>query len=84
MAMTPEEGKGVLFSNNKKSSDKAPDYNGQIMVNGQVIKLSAWSRQSAVGPLISLAVNTWTPSGQSLPRAQQKFPRPVDDGDVPF
>jgi hypothetical protein len=83
MASVPEEGKGVLFSNNKKSSDKAPDFNGQIMHNGELIKISAWQRQSAVGPLISLAVNTWTPNGQPT-RAQQKFPRPVDDGDVPF
>ncbi|CAB4147651.1 hypothetical protein UFOVP513_44 [uncultured Caudovirales phage] len=74
----PEEGKGVLFSNDKKGNEKAPDFKGEVMANGKLIKLSAWKRTSAYGELISLAVN---------PMATQQYPREVkqqDDQDVPF
>ena len=57
---TPEEGKGVLFSADKKGNPKAPDFKGEIMVEGKIIKLAAWKRQSAYGELISLAHNTYS------------------------
>lgn len=74
----PEEGKGVLFSNDKKGNEKAPDFKGEVMANGKLIKLSAWKRTSAYGELISLAVN---------PMATQQYPREVsnkNDDTIPF
>mgnify|MGYP006266415761 FL=1 len=88
MARTPEEGKGVLFTNMKRTSDKAPDFTGDIMHNGEVIKLSAWKRQSAYGELLSLSISNWPPNkGTGQPKPQQQYPRPVqqdDGGDVPW
>jgi hypothetical protein len=82
MASTPEEGKGVLFTSDKRGNPKAPDYKGEVMIEGKIIKLSAWKRQSAYGELISLVHNTWK-GGQ----AQQTYPREInhdDDNSVPF
>jgi hypothetical protein len=78
MAKIPEEGKGVLFSYEKKNP-KAPDYKGSIMVNGNEIKISAWKRQSAYGELISLVHDTFKPT--------QQYPREVNhanDDEIPF
>ena len=41
----PSEGAGVLFQAEKKHP-KAPDMTGQIMIEGKVVKLAAWTRQS--------------------------------------
>ena len=35
----PVEGKGTLFPSKKKSGPKAPDWYGEIMINGEVYKL---------------------------------------------
>jgi hypothetical protein len=72
-----EEGKGVLFSNDKKGNAKAPDFKGEIKINGQTFRLSAWKRTSAYGELISLQHNTFN---------QTQYPREVKsfDDEVPF
>lgn len=41
--------KGVLFKNDKKETDKHPDYNGSINVNGVEHFLSAWVNTSKAG-----------------------------------
>jgi hypothetical protein len=81
MSRELQEGKGVLFSNNKKGNERAPDFKGDIMVDGKVIKLSGWKRTSAYGELISLLHNTYEPI-----QNKNTYPKEVrnDDGDVPF
>jgi len=39
----------VLFKNDKKESDKHPDYKGSGMVNGVEVWLSAWINKSKDG-----------------------------------
>jgi len=82
MAWTPEEGKGVLWTNDKKGNPKAPDLKGAIMLNGVEIRLSGWSRQASTGPCVSLLYNAPYNNGN-----QQAYPREVggkDDQDIPF
>ena len=42
--MTNEEMKGILFVNEKKMSDKSPDYKGSTLINGKVYYISLWKR----------------------------------------
>ena len=35
------EGQGSLFINEKKTSDKQPDYNGNVLINGKKMLLPA-------------------------------------------
>jgi uncharacterized protein (DUF736 family) len=42
MAYEPKDMSGVLFKNDKKKSDKAPDYTGNVIVHGQKFQLAAW------------------------------------------
>ena len=78
----PQEGVGVLFQNENRKHQKAPDMTGQIMIEGKVIKLAAWTRTSSSGKtLISLKVDNWMPSKD----APRPYTREVkDDNDVPF
>jgi len=40
---------GAIFKNDKKTSEKAPDYKGKIDVNGQEFALALWVRESKTG-----------------------------------
>jgi len=49
---------GVLFTKKEKSSDKAPDKNGNITIRGTKYKLSAWKRLAKNNnEFLSLAVS---------------------------
>jgi len=40
--MEQKENSGALFRNDKKGNEKAPEYRGKALVNGQMVKISAW------------------------------------------
>lgn len=48
--------KGALFVNERKQTDKHPDWNGKLNINGTEYWISGWSKQSQRGELISLAL----------------------------
>ena len=49
MAQKEKENSGVLFRNNKKETEKHPDYTGKCLVNGKVMFISSWINESANG-----------------------------------
>ncbi|MEI8296258.1 MAG: hypothetical protein WCG04_07050, partial [Alphaproteobacteria bacterium] len=78
-------GKGVLFMNEKRTSDKSPDWKGTILLSedykaGQVVKLAGWTKNTPKGQLISLSEDNWKPPTQNA----GTYPREVNDNDVPF
>ena len=46
MARERKDGSGALFANDKKGNERAPDWKGDIMINGTVHRISAWTRKS--------------------------------------
>lgn len=48
--------RGVLFKNDRKESDKHPDYKGNVNVNGVEFWLSAWIKEGAKGKFMSLSI----------------------------
>ena len=48
--------RGVLFKNQRKDSDKHPDYTGNINIGGTEFWLSAWIKDGAKGKFMSLSV----------------------------
>ena len=76
---------GILFKNDRKESDKHPDYNGSAMVNGVEFWMSAWIKQGAKGKFMSFS---FKPKEQRA--AAQKAPmKPAVamddlDDDIPF
>ena len=73
---------GALFRNERKETDKHPDYRGEINVDGTDYWISAWLKTSGKGTkFMSLAVTPKEdkPSKPAKPQKQMD-----DDQDIPF
>ena len=86
--------RGVLFKNNKKNTDRHPDYNGSINVAGVDYFISGWIKEA--GPnsqnpgskFLSVSVTPKNPS-DNFETVKPRSPKPkpsFDDlgDDVPF
>lgn len=49
MAYEQKNNSGSLFKNDKKLTEKQPDYNGTLKIDGKDYKLAAWIRESKSG-----------------------------------
>jgi hypothetical protein len=81
----PQLGKGVLFQNDKKSNERSPDWKGTLMLSedcksGQTIKISAWTKNTPKGQLLSLSEDNWKPDNTT------QYPKETNrrDDEVPF
>jgi uncharacterized protein (DUF736 family) len=81
--------RGALFKNDKKESDRHPDYRGNINVGGTEYWLSAWMKTSVKGTrYMSLSV-TEKEAAHSAGVAKAKaavvgFDEDDDDSSLPF
>lgn len=58
MADYDNTNRGVLFRNQRKETEKHPDYTGKIDVDGRELRLAAWIRTSKNGnKFMSLSVS---------------------------
>ena len=79
-----DDGKGVLFINDKKTKEGQPDYTGKLVLDqdygkGSEIKLSAWKKPTPRNHLISISINNYKAD------ENKQWPKPVvDDSDIPF
>jgi hypothetical protein len=71
---------GVLFKNDKKDTEKHPDYKGNIMVDGQEYWLSAWIKEGKTGKFMGLAVSP----RDAQPPASKPMSKNLEDSDIPF
>ena len=78
--MEKKDNSGVLFKNDKKESEKHPDYKGNITVNGQDYWLSAWIKEGKSGKFMGLAVS---PKEDYQPKQAPKKVS-IEDSDLPF
>lgn len=74
---------GVLFKNDKKGNDKAPDYTGSFTnENNEKMDLAAWIRDGKKGKFLSVKVSEkFQPKGGNGGGGRG---RQEDDDDVPF
>ena len=78
------EGRGRLLTNTSKKGDKSPDYRGDLLFKGELIKLSAWQKDTPYGTLISLSIDTWKPDGQTGNGPNYNKHGNRTDEDIPF
>lgn len=70
MAYDHRDGQGTLFKNDRKSTDKHPDYTGSIKLpDGHEYWLSGWIKQGQKGQFLSVQIGN-----QKDGRAQQRTP----------
>jgi len=71
--------RGVLFKNDKKTTEKHPDYQGNINVNGTEYKLAAWIKTSKKGDkFMSISVSSMAENA-----SKQKHDKAKADGYAP-
>jgi hypothetical protein len=87
--------RGVLFKNNKATTEKHPSHTGEIDVNGEKFKLAAWVKTSAKGtkffslsiepmqeqhaPASPRAPRSAAPATQTTPRTPSRQSTPPND-----
>lgn len=49
MAYEMKEKTFSLFENDKKGNDKAPDYKGKGLINGEEVKIAVWKKTGKTG-----------------------------------
>ena len=92
MAYEQKEMGGSLFRNDKKGNDKWPDYRGKALINGQLLDVAGWVRESKVGKFLSLAfsIPKHKADAQAAPKADPPpwgeaiKTTPEESQDLPF
>lgn len=81
--MEKRDNTGVLFKNDKKDSERHPDYKGSLIVNGQDYWLSAWIKEGKSGKFMGLALSPKEPQEKPSERAKSTGFDDMDDS-IPF
>ena len=66
---------GVLFENDKKGNDSAPDYSGPM---GDTKRIAGWKKMKDDRPYMSFQISDKTQSGSAAPQS------PLSDDTIPF
>lgn len=74
---------GTLFKNDKKTSEKHPDYKGNAMVNGEEFWLSAWIKDGKNGKFLSIALQRKEESSGEKSKPSRSNAG-VSEDDMPF
>lgn len=73
--------RGVLFKQQNKTNEKAPDYTGTFNHNGEEFKIAGWIKMSKAGnPFLSLSKDDFVP--QAKEEKQQS--NNISEEDIPF
>jgi uncharacterized protein (DUF736 family) len=78
-----KDNEGVLFKNDKKQTDKHPDYRGEIVVNGTTYWLSAWINEARQSGQKYMKLNV-KPKDDTDQRRYDQGGAPTNEDDVPF
>jgi hypothetical protein len=75
--------RGAIFKNDRKESERHPDYKGNINVGGQEFWLSAWIKDGRSGKFMSLSVQPKEQRGNTDAQRDNyaQTYRPSDQGD---
>jgi hypothetical protein len=89
MSYEHKEGSGSLFKNDKKLTEKHPDYKGDGMVNGKQVWISAWVKEGNKGKYMSLSIqekDQVQQQGMAQVRQviEEKPQESFADDDIPF
>jgi uncharacterized protein (DUF736 family) len=77
--------RGVLFKNDKRGNEKAPDYRGSAVLNNIDLNISAWIKRSSKTGDAFMSLK-FEPKQAARPKtmAEQNPEKFNDDEDLPF
>jgi hypothetical protein len=73
MAYEQKDNSGILFKNEKKQSDKHPDYKGNALIGGKLYWLAGWIKKGKKGTFLTLALTEKQSNPQSEPTNDTEF-----------
>lgn len=84
--MELKENKGIIFKNNKKSSENHPDYRGEINVKGEKYEIALWVKKGEKGSFFSVGISEPYKKAVEKPidKEQIQDDTPVDSDGLPF
>jgi hypothetical protein len=92
MAYESKPQTGALFVNKIKRHPKAPDYQGDLLIDPKLmtvenglmkIKIGGWKKTTSKGiTFLSLAVDTYVPKDK--PQPVNEYSQEIPDEDIPF
>jgi hypothetical protein len=74
---------GALFENDRKTTDKHPDLNGSININGVEHWLSGWWKEGSKGQFLSLSIGKPKDQQGTQQAAPARQAAPVRPGQRP-
>ena len=86
MAYEVKEGRGSLWANENRSTDKHPNKTGSFKLNGKMYNIAVWEDQKSKDgskTYDSVSVSEWKPKGDS-DSVSTSTPASFDTDGVPF
>jgi hypothetical protein len=84
MAYEQRDNSGSLFKNDKKETDKHPDYTGSALIDGTNYWMSAWLKESATGKrFMSFSFKPKDEQRERVPGPKKSLSEDLDDS-IPF
>lgn len=67
-----KENSGMLFYNDDKKSDKAPDWSGQVNIEGKQYRIAGWENEGKNGTFLGLQFSEPEESNDDQPRGRER------------
>jgi uncharacterized protein (DUF736 family) len=84
MAYERKEGQGSIFGNKDKKSDSHPDFTGEALWRGEVIRIALWKKRDKNDKTwLSVKISEPYKKAESQEQARPAA-RPAIDDDLPF
>jgi len=79
----PKEGLGRIFGNDKKQNESQPDFSGNALWRGEIVRIALWKKKDKNGKTyLNAKLSEELKKSDSAPAGTPS--RPVIDDDLPF
>jgi hypothetical protein len=79
----PKEGLGRIFGNDKKQNESQPDFTGDALWRGEIVRIALWKKKDKNGKTyLSAKLSEEYKKPDSEPEVERT--RPVINDDLPF
>lgn len=81
MAYEQKDGDISIFKNNKKETEKQPDYTGTALINGQKMKVALWVKEGQKGKFFAgkIQEDNYQPQSDNMKPISNGLAQQLDD-----